>query len=355
MWRGRLRRLVRPAFIWSASIYATMMLTYFVVRLIVTEGYWRVAFINSFSHWFLLPVLLIFPAALLLRTWRTALGLLPVFAVAIAWFGPYFTPKFRPASSGETTIRVLTLNMWVDNWSPPAVEEWIRSADADLVLLQEVPLDYSSDGLPNLLDAYPHQFNQVDDERSGGDLILARVPIVETEFVELNIPNLPPPLRVVVETPGGRVAVYNVHLDWPGGYGRSAPAFMQPLFDRMGFLRNALGYNDFARNLQIARLLERIDRDAYPVILGGDFNLSSFSPSYGLLHPRLHDSFREAGFGLGTSWPVAAARGMPGFVPPLVRIDYIWHDARLRTLSAWQGPPVGSDHLPLLAELELLP
>jgi endonuclease/exonuclease/phosphatase family metal-dependent hydrolase len=331
-----------------------MMLTYFVVRLIVAEGYWRVAFINSFSHWFLLPVVLIFPAALLLRTWRTALGLLPVLAVAIAWFGPYFTPKIYPVSSG-TVIHMLTLNMWADNWNPPGVEDWIRSANVDLALLQEVPLDYAVNAVPNLLDAYPHQFGQTDRERGGGDVILSRFPIVETKYVDLNIPTLPSPLRAVVETPGGRVAVYNVHLDWPGGYGRSAPAFLQPLFDRMGFLRNALGYNDFARNLQITRLLERIDRETYPVILGGDFNLSSFSPSYSLLHPRLHDSFREGGFGLGVSWPVAAARGLPGFVPPLVRIDYIWHDDRLRTLSAWQGPPVGSDHLTLLADLELLP
>jgi endonuclease/exonuclease/phosphatase (EEP) superfamily protein YafD len=43
------------------------------------------------------------------------------------------------------------------------------------------------------------------------------------------------------------------------------------------------------------------------------------------------------------------------FIPPLVRIDYIWHSAGLRALQAWQGPAIGSDHLPLQALLEFTP
>jgi endonuclease/exonuclease/phosphatase (EEP) superfamily protein YafD len=43
------------------------------------------------------------------------------------------------------------------------------------------------------------------------------------------------------------------------------------------------------------------------------------------------------------------------FIPPLVRIDYIWHSAGLRALQAWQGPAIGSDHLPLQAILEFVP
>ncbi|MCZ2094787.1 MAG: hypothetical protein LC121_00665 [Anaerolineae bacterium] len=67
----------------------------------------------------------------------------------------------------------------------------------------------------------------------------------------------------------------------------------------------------------------------------------------------MRDSFREAGYGLGTSWPAAQAFGIPPLIPPLVRIDYIWHSDEFRTLAAAQGPYLGSDHLPLYATLAL--
>jgi endonuclease/exonuclease/phosphatase family metal-dependent hydrolase len=65
------------------------------------------------------------------------------------------------------------------------------------------------------------------------------------------------------------------------------------------------------------------------------------------------DSFKEAGTGFAGSWPVSTARGLPRFLPPLVRIDYIWHSAGLRALDAHIGPAIGSDHLPVRATLTL--
>jgi endonuclease/exonuclease/phosphatase family metal-dependent hydrolase len=40
-------------------------------------------------------------------------------------------------------------------------------------------------------------------------------------------------------------------------------------------------------------------------------------------------------------------------LPPLVRIDYVWHTPDLRALRCQTGPDGGSDHLPLQAELAL--
>lgn len=67
----------------------------------------------------------------------------------------------------------------------------------------------------------------------------------------------------------------------------------------------------------------------------------------------MNDSFREAGVGLGTSWPVSRMRGLPWFIPPLIRIDYIWHSDHFRAVMAQQGPERGSDHLPVLATLAM--
>ena len=40
-------------------------------------------------------------------------------------------------------------------------------------------------------------------------------------------------------------------------------------------------------------------------------------------------------------------------LPPVLRVDYIWHTAELTTLAAWVGGNAGSDHLPVLARMKL--
>jgi endonuclease/exonuclease/phosphatase family metal-dependent hydrolase len=121
------------------------------------------------------------------------------------------------------------------------------------------------------------------------------------------------------------------------------------------YARAVLGYSDKLRNAQINSLLDHLKVEPYPYIVAGDFNTSDQTPTYNLLASHLHDSFREGGTGLGASWPVSSARGLPGFIPPLIRIDYIWHSDSFQTISAQQGPPLGSDHLALTATLALLP
>jgi endonuclease/exonuclease/phosphatase (EEP) superfamily protein YafD len=37
-------------------------------------------------------------------------------------------------------------------------------------------------------------------------------------------------------------------------------------------------------------------------------------------------------------------------LPALLRIDYVWHSPLLRPVAAETGPPLGSDHLPVVAD-----
>jgi endonuclease/exonuclease/phosphatase (EEP) superfamily protein YafD len=38
---------------------------------------------------------------------------------------------------------------------------------------------------------------------------------------------------------------------------------------------------------------------------------------------------------------------------PVLRVDYIWYTEPIHCKSAWIGSDTGSDHLPVLARLEL--
>ena len=338
--------LARTIFVWIASVYATCIITWLIARWIAGDGFWRISLVNSFGYLAFLPLPILFTLALRLRARWMLRGLLTIALVGMAWFVPYFMPKTHPTPAGQT-LRILDLNVWGNNHDLSSTESWIRQSEADVVLLQEVSPAYAKDRLPDLQDLYPYQSAQPDNTRWGGNITLSRYPIVSTEYVDLGVPNEPAPERLVLNIHGQKIAVYNVHLAWPSGNADerlTADSF---------YLRLLFDFDDTKRNQQIASLLDHLKTEPYPSILGGDFNTSDFSATYGKLAAQLHDSFKEAGVGLGGSWPVARARGLPAFIPPLVRLDYLWHNDGLRTVNAWQGPPVGSDHLPLFALLEI--
>ena len=79
--------------------------------------------------------------------------------------------------------------------------------------------------------------------------------------------------------------------------------------------------------------------------------MSDQTSIYASLASQMGDSFREAGIGLGTTWPAFQVVGMNPGLPPLIRIDYIWHSRGFQAVNAEVGPYLGSDHLPVTATL----
>ncbi len=150
-----------------------------------------------------------------LRSWRVAMGAGAVLAMcASVLIGP-MTADAAPAwTSGATTVSVYGANLWGNVSSASeafVVAEW---ADADIVFFSE----YSHDARPaleasGLLEEYPHV---VETRRRDGNLLLSRLPIVESGFVNLLDSHSP---SVVVEVDGRRVQIIGVHLSSPTSIG----------------------------------------------------------------------------------------------------------------------------------------
>lgn len=158
-------------------------------------------------------------------------------------------------------LRLLTFNIWhnMGDWAArePLLVEAVRSADADVIALQEV-LEDAAVGLPNqartLADAlggYTMHFVSTDPEgapRRYGNAILTRLPVLAHDSTKLEpLDDYRTAVRVRVAVAGQPVDVVNTHLAWQA----DAQA---------------------VRARQIADLLNWLPSDGTPLVVMGDFN-----------------------------------------------------------------------------------
>ncbi len=333
------------------GLYLLLILIYLPVRLIVRDRIWQISLLNSFAIVLFCPLPLLLFAAVVVRSRRAVLSLMPIVALLVIWFGPRFLPKITTAPT-PPVLRVMTNNIYHLNTTPEKVTEMIAEAKPDVIFLQEVESNIQEQTLNVLKDDYPYESSQLDLIRashySAVNLLRSRYPFVISEKIELGQTRLPYIFRNVIEVNGQRIALYNIHLVAPVG-GRALP---QKLVDNY-FTRIFFRFDDSERNRQIGALLAHLATEPYPYIAAGDFNTSDLSMTYNTLSGQMYDSFIEAGVGLGTTWPAVEALGWPSVIPALIRMDYIWHSDGITPVKVWQGGYDGSDHLPLFADFAL--
>jgi len=331
--------------------YLLLMILYLILRFTIQDHHWTISLLNNFALLLFAPLPLLLLFGFLARSRRATLYLLPIITLLALWFGPRFLPKNHTTQA--TTFRVMSNNVSHFNLDPERVPQLALAQNPDIIFLQEIQLSDQEQVFSVLDSAYPYQTRQQDQMRtsmySAVNITYSRFPFVSSEEIDPHIPEMPSLYRNVIEINGQRIALYNIHLLSPGGAGR-----LSGLTSNY-FVRYALGFDDTIRNSQVDALLAFLATEPYPYIVAGDFNTSDFSMTYTQLAAHMYDSFAEAGIGLGSSWPAARALGLPAFIPPIIRIDYIWHSAGLQALNAWKGDFVGSDHLPMFANLALSP
>lgn len=344
----RWTRALRRTFAAAANLYTLALLAYLTLRLTAGDRWWWLAFLHNFAPYYFAPLLVLLPCALLLRDRTSASRLLLLLAVGALWFGPLWLPDNTDSAAAHSADRleVVSFNILYNNPRLDDVAAWLRAADADIALLQEVAPASRRYLLAALGDVYPYDDRNL---RGTTQLTLSRLPLVAAEEIDLGRWWA---RRVEIDTGSERVAVYNVHLPLPVGETHHLSWLPLPrAMAQLVLVDLALRYDDTQRNARARALLDRLAREPLPFIAAGDFNISDSAVIYGELRAALRDSFREAGWGPGATWPAI----LPAPLPPLVRIDYVWHSAAFRALRAETGPRLGSDHLPLRVSLSRQP
>lgn len=317
--------------IWLFGLYGLLLIAYLVARALPIEQPAWLALLHNAAPYFFLPAVLGVLIGLLGRAKRLFALHLILFTIGVAWVGIRVAPPPQTAAE-NTPLSVLTLNAYPQNEDVSDAITYILSKDADVVLLQEITDDQD---WSELAAAYPEV---APDSYEDGMAIFSRVPITSNEMSALGDEALQ---IAELAVNGEAVALYNVHLMMPLNQQASAPLLMR--------------YDETARNAQIEALLALLAAEERPFIVAGDFNTSEFSFAYDRLNAQLNDAYRAASFGIGATWPADDFEelAIPGWMPRIFRLDYIWYSDEIRATDAIVGPRVGSDHLPLFAMLDL--
>jgi vancomycin resistance protein VanJ len=308
---------------WGVDMYGMGILAFLGLRIVIGEAWSWIAVLNFAIHVLLLGSLVCLLVRALWR--RRALMLLHVLptVLLIVHYAPMFAarPSMAQAQADGQTLTVMSYNIRSGGERVPLIGDIILRDAPDVVLIQDTRMAMAEELRVLLRAEYPYTY--VYHLWYTHLQILSRYPFAETPQGDGNLGYLRARLQVGAQA----VSVYNVHLFSPRTRNLS-PQFEQRL-------------------MQLAGILTHIDaHETGAVLLAGDFNSSEWSAPYALMSGLYTDAYRAQGYGLGLT------RDVQEF--PIVRIDYLFHNDGLRTLSAKVDEySYGSDHRPLLVTLAL--
>jgi endonuclease/exonuclease/phosphatase (EEP) superfamily protein YafD len=177
-------------------------------------------------------------------------------------------------------LRVMTYNVNYANPDPSASIDAIATADADLVMLQEVTAAWREALVTRLAVQYPYRAVRVV-RASGGLAVLSKFPIEREELVAHA--RMRPAQRAVVATPLGAVQLLNVHL--------------RPAIDRGSWVRGYFTTPPVRRREIEAHWRRMVDH--LPTLAAGDFNEAPSGSAVGFVEKRGLVRVRPRG---PTSW-----------------------------------------------------
>ncbi|MFN8567147.1 MAG: endonuclease/exonuclease/phosphatase family protein [Kouleothrix sp.] len=298
---------------------------------------WWVELSNLLALLLFVPLLLLLPLALALRSVPMRVAVAAVLLAFVALFGARFLPPVAAAPQG-TPLRVITFNQLFANQQVDTLVAAIRAQHADLVAIQELSIPVAAALARDLAAEYPYQYLRPFDNQQGLGLI-SRYPFASAGETQNNLRGQ----QVTLAINGQTLTLMNMHL--------SAPIIN---VRHIAGIPIATGYDTSSPTHQVGRLAELIDQTSGPLVVLGDFNTGDREPRYAELARRMQDAFRATNWGFGFTFPDHKRFG-PLVVPwPLLRIDYVWSKGAVQAQAARvECNNTGADHCLMVADLRL--
>jgi endonuclease/exonuclease/phosphatase family metal-dependent hydrolase len=284
----------------------------------------------------------------------------------VKFLGPDRTLSF------ENSIKVMTYNVRLFdlyNWrnekskaTRTSIFELIKGESPDILCLQEY---YSGAGKQAdfadticMQTGYKYRDIQLlNKENRGlpyGLAIFSKYPIIQSRILEFPNSKVNFCQWCDVKIGNDTVRIMNMHLE-SVKFGKedynfvseitNTPASNDKLKKGSSAIIDKMHFAYIKRTAQIATIIDFIEKSPFALILTGDFNDTPVSYCYRQVSNKLTDSFVEAGTGFGQSYVQKLL---------MLRIDYIFHSAALKSIESRTIEKDFSDHYPVVTRL-LLP
>lgn len=329
-----------PLIRWVSWLYLFSVTALWLLIFTLGDRWWPATVVLFAPRWIAaLPLLVLLPLA----AWRSRFSLIPLVLGALVVFGPllgFNLPLGSSAAPGSATLRVITCNIEGGKHDSAALIALIRDASADVVALQEFPADLKLNLPPGW---------QLIQER--GLAVLSRFPLQRGITTLVSNPPNPWPstclFHCVVKAPGGDLNFCSLQLP--------TPRFdLLPLLDRHTLINPARKGQLLAGTAYRRRASQEVRASlaglSGPTIIAGDFNMPVDSTIYRQVWKGYGNAFSRSGFGYG--WTQRAKSKKLTTIG--IRIDHILTSPGLEVRTCTVGPDVGSDHLPLIADVEMV-
>jgi endonuclease/exonuclease/phosphatase (EEP) superfamily protein YafD len=234
-------------------------------------------------------------------------------------------PRATEKPAGKS-LRVATVNLLWGSESFDALEPWLDEEQPAVVFISEV----DSKRLPRIEGlrerGYPYQFVEPPlpewHAKTWGNAVISRLPLSQSE---VRWPG--PILDARVEFEGRALRVLGAHPLRPG--------------------RAEMTHR---RNVVLAELGVLAGERADVVVLG-DLNMTESTPRFGELLEAGHLADTRAGRGPMGTWRVTVPRVYWDLRPLRLPLDHVLIGPGLAVLDRRIGPDIGSDHLPVTADV----
>ena len=329
---GRLARLTVAAS-WA---YAASMVGLIALLALAGERWWPTTFLLFAPRWAAFaPLAVLVPLAVIARRRAPLWPLLVATALVVGpWMGLCLPWRLARGNGPPPLLKLRVMTCNVEVGKAVGLPALVESLSPEVVLMQEAP-GADDATLRRLAGPGWH----VRTER--GLAIASRFPIVAFERRPIAEPDGAGGQvgRFRLETPVGLLDVYCVHLETPR---EGLEAVIRGRRSGIPELRA-----NIAQRWREADAAGRfVAESAGPFVVAGDFNMPADSPIYRRHLSSLMNAFSESGFGFGHS---KFTRWFG------IRIDHILAGPGWRSRRCRVGPDVGSDHRPVVADLEWSP
>jgi endonuclease/exonuclease/phosphatase (EEP) superfamily protein YafD len=301
------------------------------VLLRLTDWHWIGTLVAFGPRWVLLvPVAM---ATIGAAFWRPR-ALVPLALAGSIIAGPVMglcipMPKWTHRGTHGPKLRVLTCNTWVGR-ADLRLERLIELEQPNVVALQEWP---ENKPLPAIFAEGWHVFRDQD------NVLVSRLPIIASE--RFGYPQSPAHtlgLRCELLTSSGPVQFFAVHLRSPR---TGLEAILERGWQGLADLETVIAQ----QRLEAAAVHDWLQTSHEAMLVAGDFNLVPDSEIYRRQFGYLQNAFSKAGRGWG---------GTKFTRQHNVRIDHILADTHWRFVRCEVCADVGSDHYPVIADVEFV-